>query len=90
MKYRNFTRGNKRREKMKKYILLLHRQIQYCQENKNPYINLQIEWNCNKNLTKIWVFFFFLEQMILSSLEEQISQNSRECSEKEEQGREPY
>lgn len=46
-------------------------------------------YNLNEIIIKIsQIFLFYLAKMILSSLEEQISQNSREYSEKEEQGRE--
>ena len=48
---------------------------QYCQKNKNPYINLQTEWNHSKSLTKT---FLNLDKMILNSLEEQIFQYSHE------------
>lgn len=44
-------------------------------------------YNLNEIIKISQIFLFYLAKMILSSLEEQISQNSREYSEKEEQGR---
>ena len=70
---------------MEIYSLFMDRKTQYCLENKNPYINLETEWNLNKKSHRS---SFYLDKMFINSLEEQTFQNSREYSEKEEQGRE--
>lgn len=70
---------------MKKNTLFQDRKSQNCQENKNPVLIYKL----NETVIKISQrSFFYLGKMILSSLEEQISQNSHEYSEKEKQGRE--
>lgn len=67
---------------MKKNTLFQDRKSQNCQENKNPVLIYKL----NETVIKISQrSFFYLGKMILSSLEEQISQNSHEYSEKEKQ-----
>lgn len=70
---------------MKKYTLFLARKTLIIKRIRNPI--LISKWNETRIKISQGFFFFYLDKMILSSLEEQISQNSREYSEKEEHGK---